>query len=208
MLAWLSDRVAAAPDGLHALIVPDLDVDRGALERALAASLQPAMELPGSERIERVFDLAGGNALAAQPVVDAALVALAVAVETVDWKTASRLLRSEYLAGSDVERGARIATELLLREPQGPLQLRGSQLAGLAVRGGAAQFVAAIRAALAAIDGPRRRSAAAWAEAFGAGLAAWGWAGGQRPAATIFKLRGGSGNCCVSWRCLARLRAK
>ena len=187
MLAWLSDRVATAPEGLHALIVRDLDVNRGALERALAASLQPATELPGSERIERVFDLAGGNALAAQPVVDAALAALACAVETVDWKTASRLLRSEYLAGSDVERSARITTELLLREPQGSLQLRGSQLAALAARGGATQFSAAIRAALAAIDGPRRRSAGAWAEALGTGLAAWGWAGGAAPGSHDFQ---------------------
>ena len=100
MLAWLRERVALAPGGIHAVIVPDLDANRGALERALAAALQPELELPGSERDERVFDLAGGHPLAVQPVVDAALAAIACAAGAVDWTAASR-------CSSELARGGR-----------------------------------------------------------------------------------------------------
>jgi len=174
MLAWLRERVAQSPDGIHALIVPDLDANRGALERALAASLQPTLELPGSGNERRAFDLAGGNPLTAQPVVDAALTALACAAGVVDWTAASRLLRSAHV-GAAGEHGARIATDLSLREPQGATRIPAARLAERAETRGAKQFAGAIRAAIAALDGPRRRGPGAWAEAFGACLAAWGW---------------------------------
>ena len=109
MLAWLRERVAAVPDGLHGVIVPDLDAHRGTLERALAAALQPDLELPGADRQDRVFDLAGGHPLIAQPVVEAALAALGCAAGSIDWATGSRLLLSPHLAGAGVERSERIA---------------------------------------------------------------------------------------------------
>jgi probable DNA repair protein len=177
MLAWLRERVALLPGGIHAVIVPDLDANRGALERALAAALQPEFELPGVGRTERVFDLAGGHPLALQPVVDAALAAIACAMGAVDWTAASRLLRSSHVRGADSERGARVAADLSLRELQGSIQVRGPRLADRAARAGAAVLASAILAAVAALDGPRRRSAGAWAEAFAACLAAWGWPG-------------------------------
>jgi ATP-dependent helicase/nuclease subunit B len=177
MLAWLRERVAAAPAGLHGIIVPDLDANRGALERALAGTLQPDLELPGMERDDRAFDLAGGRPLTSQPVVEDALAALACAAGTVDWATASSLLRSPHLASSELERGERIAAELALRASPGAARLRAPRLAGIAARAGAARFAAAIGAASASLDGPRRRAAGTWAEAFGNGLAGWGWPG-------------------------------
>lgn len=181
MLAWLRHRVAASPTGLHALIVPALDVERGALERALAACLQPALELPSPESPQRVFDVAGGHPLLVQPIVDAALAALASAVDAVEWQAASRLLLSPHLAGAEAERAARVRAELQLREPRAPLRLAGPRLAALAERAGALQFAASVRGAIGALEGPHRRGAGAWAESFGACLAAWGWAGGAAP---------------------------
>lgn len=175
MLAWLRERVAQAPDGIHALIVSDLDAHRGTLERALAASLQPELELPVSGRENRACDLAGGNSLAVQSVVDAALAAIACAAGTVDWATASRLLRSGLVGPAGVERRARIAADLALREAQGQLRVSGSRLADRAECAGAPQYAASVRQAVAALDGPKRRDAGAWAEGFGACLAAWGW---------------------------------
>jgi ATP-dependent helicase/nuclease subunit B len=177
MIAWLCARVAAAPTGLHALIVPDLDANRGTLERALAASLQPELELPGAAHGDRIFDLAGGHPLAMQPVVDTALTALACAAVAVDWSDASRLLLATHLVGAEAERGTRITADLELREGQGAVRLRGAQLAAHAARAGAAEFASALRHAIAALDGPGRRSAGDWAEAFGAALAACGWPG-------------------------------
>ena len=100
MIAWLRERLALAPDGIHAAIVPDLETHRGSLERVLAAALQPELELQGSGSEQRVFDLAGGHPLAVQPVVDTALAAIACAAGTVDWATASRLLLSSHVAGA------------------------------------------------------------------------------------------------------------
>jgi ATP-dependent helicase/nuclease subunit B len=177
MLTWLRGRVAAAPDALHGVIVPDLDAHRGTLERALAATLQPDLELPGADRHDRVFDLAGGHPLIGQPVVESALAALAGAAGSIDWATGSRLLLSPHLAGAGVEHSERIAADLALRERPGAARVRGPWLAEMATRSGAVQFAAALGSAVAALTGPRRRTAAAWAAAFGKGLAAWGWPG-------------------------------
>ena len=177
MIAWLRGRLALEPGGIHGVIVPDLDANRGALERALAAALQPELELPGAGRVERVFDLAGGHPLVVQPVVDAALAAIACSAGAVDWATASRLLLSSHVAGAAGERDARISADLSLREAQGSVRVHGPRLADRALRAGAAQFASSIAAAADALGGVKRRSAGAWAEAFGACLASWGWPG-------------------------------
>jgi probable DNA repair protein len=187
MLAWLREQVAGSPAGLHAVIVPSLDADRGALERALAAALQPELELPGADRYERTFDLAGGHPLAVQPVADAALAAIACAAGAVDWSTASRVLLAPHLAGAGEERSARSLAELALRDCPGSVQVRAPRLAAEAARSGARAFAAAATAACAALQGPRRRSAGAWAEAFGACLAAWGWPGDTAPGSRQFQ---------------------
>ena len=177
MLAWLRERLERSPGGIHAVIVPDLDQSRGTLERALASALQPELELPRGGRDERVFDLAGGHALASQPIVDVALAALACAAGPVDWTVASRLLRNERLAAAQAERAARIAADLFLRKQQGQVRVTGGMLARQASQEGASVFAGALRAATALLTGPASRGAGAWAEAFGACLAAWGWPG-------------------------------
>ena len=177
MIAWLRERLALAPDGIHAVIVPDLDANRGSFERVLSAALQPELELPGTGSEQRVFDLAGGHPLAVQPVVDSALAAVACAVGAVDWATVSRLLLSSHVAGAASERKARIAADLSLREAQGSVRVHGLRLADRALKAGAAQFASSLSAAAAPLAGAKRQGASAWAEAFGACLAAWGWPG-------------------------------
>jgi probable DNA repair protein len=177
MVAWLAERIAEAPAGLHAVIVPDLDADRGALERALAAVLQPSLEIPGGQGANRLFDLAGGHPLQQQPVADDALTAIACAAGSVGWAEASRLLLSTHVAGTGHERDARVAADLALRAGTDPVRMTGSRLAALAAAAGANAFGTAARAATAALSGPRKRSAGDWAEAFGAALAAWQWPG-------------------------------
>ena len=48
MLDWVRTRIDGQPEGLHALIVPDLAARRGVIQRALEATLQPELELPGT----------------------------------------------------------------------------------------------------------------------------------------------------------------
>lgn len=175
MLAWMRERVADRPDGLHAMIVPDLARQRGVIERMLEAALQPELELPGGGRRERLFDLAGGPPLSAQPVVAAALDALGLALGQRDWTAVSRLLRSDCLAGAREERAARIRLDLSLRGTPGTGAWSPAALQTRALAARAPQFADRLAAAAAATGGPPRRGAVAWAEAFGACLAAWGW---------------------------------
>ncbi len=177
MLDWLRRRLDRRPDGLHALIVPDLERARGALERALEASLQPELELPVNDRRERVFDLAGGPPLSAQPVAQCAIEAIACASGEFDWSLVSRLLRSPYLAGARAERNARVRLDLDLRCAPLVSRISPGALIARATASGVSQFTVTLKAAVAALAGPRRRGAGAWAEGFGACLAAWGWPG-------------------------------
>lgn len=175
MLGWLRARVDERPDGIHGLIVPDLAVQRGAMARALAAALQPELELPDAGR-ELVFDLAGGMPLASQPVVEVAFDAIRCALGLADWTTATRLLRSVHLAGGLAEHEARARLDVALRDT-GAYPVAPIALADAARRAAASRFADLLSAAAARMDGPARRGAADWAEAFGGCLAAWGWPG-------------------------------
>lgn len=176
MIAWLQDRLAGRPDGVHGLIVPQLDAERGALERALEAALQPALELAGAPRA-RVFDLAGGPPLRARAVIETALAALRHALGFGDWTEATRLLRSEHLAGSAEERDVRARLDIRLRQDGRIHPAAPGALVLEARSAGAPLLGATLESAAAACAGTPRRDAAAWAECFGRCLAAWGWPG-------------------------------
>ncbi|MGH8251438.1 MAG: PD-(D/E)XK nuclease family protein [Steroidobacteraceae bacterium] len=176
MLACLRAQFELKPDGLHALIAPGLSQQRGAWERALAASLQPELELPAAGRHERVFDLAGGDPLSSQPVVESALTAIAALFGPMDAGIASRLLRSPYLSVVQNEQASRLRLDVELRRAGWSLASPPG-IAARAAAGYAPQFAAAIAAAIAASTGPLQRTAGDWAECFGACLGAWGWPG-------------------------------
>ena len=79
LVGWLRSRLSQAPGGVHGVIVPSLTAERGALERLFEAGLQPELEVAGAPR-QRVFDLAGGPPLSAQPVIEIALDAIRFAL--------------------------------------------------------------------------------------------------------------------------------
>jgi len=176
MIAWLQDRLSERPEGVHGIIVTDLAQQRGGLERALEAALQPELELPGAPR-ERVFDLAGGPPLLARAVIEIAFDAIRYAQGGADWTAATRLLRSAYVAGSAEEREARVRLDLRLRRDGRMHPAEPVALAHEARQRGAPVLASTLESAAAACAGPARRDAAAWAEAFGRCLAAWGWPG-------------------------------
>ena len=174
LAAWLRMRLVEAPGGVHGLQVPNLAGERGALERALEAALQPALELPDSPR-ERVFDLAGGPPLGSRPIVEIAIDALRMTLDGGDWTMTTRLLRSEYVAGAAGEHEARLQLDARLRSDGRAPPDTPAALAGAARLAGAAGFASTLDAAVARVAGPAQRAAGAWAEAFGACLAAWEW---------------------------------
>jgi probable DNA repair protein len=176
MLAWVRSRIEEQPDGIHALIVPDLAASRGALERALASALQPELELPGDVRA-RVYDLTGGRPLHSYPVVEVAFDAIHCALGMADWTAVTRLLRSAHLAAGQAERDVCIRLDVALRGADGAYPTAPPTLAAAARRAGSPRFADAATAAMARVAGPARRDAGAWAESFGGCLAAWGWPG-------------------------------
>lgn len=113
---WLGDRMQQDPEGHFGLIVPDLGTQRAELERRLAAALQPSLELPGRLDEDRVFDLAGGEPLAVRAAIATALDLLQLDTEPPPFALLTRLLRSRFLAGSDVEHDARARLDATLRE--------------------------------------------------------------------------------------------
>jgi len=178
MIAWLQERLAERPDGVHGLVVADLDQKRGRLERALEAALQPDLELAVAPR-ERVFDLAGGPPLLARAVIEIAFDALHYAQGGADWTAATRLLRSACIAGSVGEKEARARLDLRLRRDGRMHPAEPAGLAREARQADAPILASSLESAAAACAGPARRDAASWAEAFGRCLAAWGWPGAQ-----------------------------
>lgn len=176
-IAWIRSRFDGEPEGLHAVVVPELESRRGVLERRLLASLQPQLELPDSAQAPRVFDLAAGPALAMQPVVESALDAIAIAVEPPDWARQSRLLRSPYVAAAAGEADIRVRADVEMRCLAGGAAGPPTVLAASCERRGAARFAESVRAAAGAVAGAPRRTASVWAESFGNCLAAWRWPG-------------------------------
>lgn len=176
MIAWLQERLAERPDGVHGLIVPDLERQRDSLERALESALQPVLELPGAPR-ERVFDFAGGPALARYPVVEIAIEALRFALGSGDWLAATRLLRNRHVAPCDAEHEARSRLDVRLRRDGRIHPAEPAALAREARRGAAPVLAATLERAAKSCTGPARRDAAAWAACFGRCLAAWEWPG-------------------------------
>lgn len=176
MLAWVRTRLEEQPDGIHGMIVADLAGQRGVIERALEAALQPELEMPGAAR-ERVFDLAGGRPLLSRPVVEVALDAIRCALGRADWTVVTRLLRSANLAAGLAERDARARLDVSLRNAQGTFPTAPGALADAARRASAERFADALSSAAARLAGHGRKSAAGWAESFGGCLAAWGWPG-------------------------------
>lgn len=176
-LAWIRGQLERHPEGIHGLILPDLATRRGAVERSLAAALQPELELPGAAARDRIFDLASGHALIAQPIVETAVALLECAREPIRWATLSRLLRSPHIAGALSERSARVSFDLELRTLEPSLHWTIATLRARAERSGAKEFASILVAAERAMRGAARRRMSAWAEVFGACLTAWGWPG-------------------------------
>jgi probable DNA repair protein len=182
LLAWLRSRLDADPTGRFAVVIGDLSARRVELERAFESVLQPDLELPGSSERDRLFDFAGGPALATLGVVDAGLACLDAAEPRLDLALVTRLLRNRYL-GECGELESRTRLDVALRgEGTGSWPL--AALAARARSGHCPGFARSLEEAASELRAAGRLAAAdRWATAFGAALTAWGWPG-ERPLAS------------------------
>ncbi len=175
-LSWARQRLLARPEARLAIVVPDLQARRAAIERALDEHLQPELELPGTRERDRSYDLAGGEPLAAVGLAAAALDCLACLAPRVELPLLSRVLRSRHCpADDDWDPRVRLDVELRRRGVASwPLTALAS-LAGREDCAGVAQALEATHRLL--YDGDGLRPTDEWAKVFGAVLAAWGWPG-------------------------------
>ena len=93
---WVVARLHGSNDARIGIVVPDLGARRGGIVRALDAALMPDALLVAADR-QRPYTVSLGGALADTPLVAAALRALRLAVDEIDFADASALLRSPHV---------------------------------------------------------------------------------------------------------------
>ena len=98
------------------IVVPELAKHRKAIQRIFSAVMEPGYALPGSRRPAFPFNISLGEPLSSYPLVNAAFLALELAGREIDFKRASRLIRSPFLAGADSELTRRARLDAWLRK--------------------------------------------------------------------------------------------
>ena len=117
---WARIRLEKNPAARIGIVVPDLARCREMVRRAFFAQMQPNHALPGAARREPPFNISLGIALKAYPLVHDALLLLELAGRETEFANASRLLRSPYLGGAEVEMAARARLDAVLRRRASP----------------------------------------------------------------------------------------
>ena len=117
---WARIRLEKNPAARIGIVVPDLAQRREMVRRSFFAQMQPNHALPSAARREPPFNISLGIALNAYPLVFDALLLLELAGRETEFANASRLVRSPYLAGADVEMAARARLDVALRRRASP----------------------------------------------------------------------------------------
>jgi probable DNA repair protein len=101
--AWAQARLRAHPSARIGIVFTRLDRVRDIVDRIFSHALPQS------------FHLALGPALAAHPLVAAALTALELSAPTVSFSTVSKALASPFFSGAETERSSRALFDLALR---------------------------------------------------------------------------------------------
>ena len=118
--SWARARLEADPHARIGVVVPDLAQSRNAVQRVFARLMEPAHCLPGRERRPLPFNLSLGEPLSSYPLVAAAFLALEIAGGEREFASASRLVRSPFIAGAESELAQRARLDAELRTLAGP----------------------------------------------------------------------------------------
>jgi len=112
---WARIRLEKNPAARIGVVVPDLAQRREMVRRSFFVQMQPNHALPGAAKREPPFNISLGIALNAYPLVHDALLLLELAGRETEFANASRLVRSPYLGGADIEMAARARLDAALR---------------------------------------------------------------------------------------------
>jgi probable DNA repair protein len=177
--AWARSRLDADPQARIGIVVPELASRRAALQRALAAAMEPGRLWPSATA--RPYNFSLGEPLAGHALVADALALLALCGPRIAFDEASRLLRSPFIAGAETEFAARSRLDAWMRE-RVSLHLALDRLAALAAHP-EAPACPVLRDHLARLAKARREKLfeaqlpSGWARAFGDALTAAGFPG-------------------------------
>ncbi len=167
--AWACECIRRTPTARVALVVAGRAERRHEIDRAFADRALGAVPV-----------WRGGNRLADEPAIGAALTGIELTGPEAGFTALSRWLRSSLFGEGDPrERSARARLESMLRgDPRAQLRFvdayRGAGLAAQLARGAPAA-AAALEAALVETSALRRTTPARWARAWQRALAALGW---------------------------------
>jgi ATP-dependent helicase/nuclease subunit B len=113
--ARLENRGQAPISAKIGIVVPDLQQRRNEVVRVFSRVLQPGFNLPGAAKAPMPFNVSLGLPLARYPVVALALNLLRFSQESIPFEDASRLIRSPFLGGAELELAARAKLDVRLR---------------------------------------------------------------------------------------------
>jgi probable DNA repair protein len=177
---WARTRLEADPQARIGIVVPDLARSRERVARTLARVMRPG-HLLEADAPSMPFDISLGPPLAKFPLVADALSMLALAGPEIDFESASRIVRSPFVGGAEVEMDARARLDVRLRRRATPaLNLEDLRRLAASPKSPKAPL---LQARLAALAEARKRDlfgakgAAEWARAFTEALRAIGFPG-------------------------------
>ncbi|WP_297326038.1 PD-(D/E)XK nuclease family protein [Nitrosomonas sp.] len=120
---WARAKVEADHAVRVAIVVPALANYRSALMRIFTTVMQPdiRLALPGAIHPVVPFNISLGLALTSYPLIETALVVLALLDREVEFSRVSHWLRSPFLAGAEAEMGQRALLDMRIRRYAEPV---------------------------------------------------------------------------------------
>jgi len=126
---WAREKLEAGAARIG-VVVPELALRRREVQRVFSRVMRPGFNLPGVEARALPFNLSLGAPLADDPLVRAALSILELAAGEIPFEQASRLVRSPFVAGAEIELAQRARLDAALRK-RAPARLSLGKLVGL-----------------------------------------------------------------------------
>lgn len=190
---WARERLATDPSCRVGILAPDLNMANRAIRRVFDDVLLPQSVLPGHAELARPYNVSLGESLASQQLVETALTILEFATDDIASAKLSALLRSPYIAGSDVERSRRALLDVELRRTA-DAHVGTDVLARVLERSQDKVYACPILASR--LQGFRtlrdrlstRYSCAQWLDHFAQLLAAMGWPGDRQRSSTEYQV--------------------
>lgn len=176
---WARALLQGPAPGTIGVVVPDLNATRACIEHIFTEVLLPSALLTG-EGATAVVNLSLGRPLNETPLAANALLLLTLARGPMSLDDVSRILRSPFLSGAEVEMMRRARLDALLRE-LGESEISLQTLIRLAQRDGTAtcpllaECLIALRQSVA--TSARELPPSVWTERFSHWLALLGWPG-------------------------------